>query len=325
MLVTGLVFSLMAGIFHEYYTVALAPPVSALVGIGGGLLWRARHRLWARAVLAATVAGTVGWAWVLLSRSPGFLPGLGWVVLIAGLLAASGLLALPRLGRAVTAAVVATGLVAGVAGPAAYAVQTAATAHTGAIPLAGPATDSGTGLFGGGPAGRPAAPDGPGAGDLQAGPGDAGPAPAPGGGPGGDGTVVIGPGAPGSAGGPIGGLLDAGRVSDELASALADDASSYTWVAATVGANAAAGYQLATGFPVMAIGDFNGTDPSPTLEQFQQYVADGRIHWFVGGDTGLPGNGGSDAASRIAEWVQDNLEARTVDGVTLYDLTERTG
>ena len=34
LLVTGLTFSFMAGIFHAYYTVALAPAIAALVGIG---------------------------------------------------------------------------------------------------------------------------------------------------------------------------------------------------------------------------------------------------------------------------------------------------
>ena len=34
LLVTGLIFSFMSGIFHAYYTVALAPAVGALVGIG---------------------------------------------------------------------------------------------------------------------------------------------------------------------------------------------------------------------------------------------------------------------------------------------------
>ena len=50
----------------------------------------------------------------------------------------------------------------------------------------------------------------------------------------------------------------------------------YTWVAAAVGSNNAAGYQLATGAPVMAVGGFNGTDPAPTLAQFQADVADRR-------------------------------------------------
>ena len=42
LLVTGLVFSYMAGIIHPYYTVAIAPAVAALVGIGVTVLWRDR-------------------------------------------------------------------------------------------------------------------------------------------------------------------------------------------------------------------------------------------------------------------------------------------
>ena len=71
----------------------------------------------------------------------------------------------------------------------------------------------------------------------------------------------------------------------------------------------------------MALGGFNGTDPSPTLEQFQQLVAEGKVHWFVG--TAGPGgteSGGSDEARRIAEWVAANYAPVTVDGATLYDL-----
>ncbi|MGW1485660.1 ArnT family glycosyltransferase, partial [Micromonospora parva] len=44
LLVTVLIFSFMSGIFHAYYTVALAPAIGALVGIGVTLLWR-QHRL----------------------------------------------------------------------------------------------------------------------------------------------------------------------------------------------------------------------------------------------------------------------------------------
>ena len=70
----------------------------------------------------------------------------------------------------------------------------------------------------------------------------------------------------------------------------------------------------------MAIGGFNGSDPSPTLAQFQQYVADGKIHYFVGGG-GFRANGGSSASQEIAAWVAENFTAQTVDGVTVYDLT----
>jgi hypothetical protein len=118
----------------------------------------------------------------------------------------------------------------------------------------------------------------------------------------------------------MGGLLDAGSPSTELTSLLEQGADGYTWVAAAVGANNAAGYQLATELPVMAIGGFNGSDPSPTLAQFQQYVAEGRIHYFLGG-AGMRSNSGSDDAQEIAAWVADNFTSTTVGGTTVYDLT----
>ena len=70
-----------------------------------------------------------------------------------------------------------------------------------------------------------------------------------------------------------GGLLDSPKPGPALSATLAHDADDHTWAAAVVGSNNAAGYQLASGAPVMAIGGFNGTDPSPTLEEFQHYVA----------------------------------------------------
>ncbi len=109
----------------------------------------------------------------------------------------------------------------------------------------------------------------------------------------------------------------------QLAATLSENADSYTWVAAGIGSQTAAGYQLATGDPVMAIGGFNGSDPSPTLEQFQQYVADGEIHWFIAGSSGGPGGmgPGGGTSSEITTWVEQNFDSVTVDGVTLYDLT----
>ena len=103
------------------------------------------------------------------------------------------------------------------------------------------------------------------------------------------------------------------------------DSADYTWVAATIGANQASGYQLATGDPVMAIGGFNGTDPAPTLAEFQALVADGRVHYFIAGGMGGPGGGGpgggSGTSSDISAWVQSSFTSTTVGSVTLYDLT----
>jgi hypothetical protein len=100
-------------------------------------------------------------------------------------------------------------------------------------------------------------------------------------------------------------------------------------VAAIVGANSAAGVQLGSGEAVMAIGGFNGTDPSPSLAEFKADVAAGKIHYFIssgggaGGLGGGPGGGpGASASSRaIASWVESTFTSRTVGSVTVYDLT----
>ena len=82
LLVTGAVFSFMAGIIHPYYTVALVPAIGALTGIGAVELWRRRQHPGARLTLAAGFAATAVWAYLLLGRAPGWLPWLRTVVLL---------------------------------------------------------------------------------------------------------------------------------------------------------------------------------------------------------------------------------------------------
>ena len=87
------------------------------------------------------------------------------------------------------------------------------------------------------------------------------------------------------------GFLSASQSNPALTKALQADAGRYAWAAATVNSNNAAGYQLASGEPVMAIGGFNGTDPAPTLAQFERYVAAGKIHYFIASGGGFGGGG----------------------------------
>ncbi|KQN43288.1 glycosyl transferase [Frigoribacterium sp. Leaf44] len=333
---TALVFSFMSGIFHAYYTVALAPAVAVTLGAAADVLWRRRTRLWVRIVLAASALLTGVWAWVLLGRAESWQPWLRYVV-VALVVVGAVLVLLPRRGRTLTAATLAVLLTGGLLAPAAYSVETVSTAHTGSIVTAGPTVSGGTGGFGGGGAGGAGGFGGRG-GAAGGGPGGAAggtPPQLPGGTGGGAGTGTgTGAGTAGGAGtatrglpgggGGAGSLLGSGSISDELAAVVGADSDSYTWVAAAVGSNSAAGYQLATGDPVMAVGGFNGSDPSPTLAQFEQYVADGQIHWFVGGTVGQS-NGGSSSSSEIAAWVEANFSSIEVDGVTLYDLTSPLG
>jgi 4-amino-4-deoxy-L-arabinose transferase-like glycosyltransferase len=354
LVVTALVFSFMQGIFHSYYTVALAPAVGAVVGMGAAALWSRRHSWAARAVLAGTVALTAVWSAVLLGNGGESYAWLRYPVLVVGLGAAGALLLVGSLGRRIATGVAVLAVVSALTAPAAYAVSTAATPHTGAIPSVGSAGMGGPGghHFGhrGGFFGRnggsfgPSGPNGPGA----FGPGGfAGFAPGgPGGGfgPGGPGAPAIGFGGPGGGtnqglrgfggmpvaelgtrGGAMGGLLGAAEPSQKLVDLLKKDSGSFTWVAATVGANNAAGYQLATRAPVMAIGGFNGSDPAPTLAQFQQWVAQGRIHYFLGSGRAMPPGmdlpNGRNNSQEIAEWVTSTFSQTTVDGVIVVDLS----
>ena len=61
-----------------------------------------------------------------------------------------------------------------------------------------------------------------------------------------------------------------------------------------------------------------------SFEQFQQYAAEGRIHYFIpsgrGGTLGTQ-NGGSDAGAQITAWVQQSFASTTIGGTTVYDLS----
>jgi 4-amino-4-deoxy-L-arabinose transferase-like glycosyltransferase len=337
LLVTAAVFSFMAGIFHPYYTVALAPATAALVGIGAVLGWRRRAEPLASIALAVGVALTTFTSYELLNRSSSWHPWLSAAVVIVGALATVALLGAGRLRRRLSIVVATVALLVSLAGPAAYALDTASTPHSGSIPSAGPTVaGGGFGPGGGQGGGQGGGPGGGGFGGHGGGPGGFGGQGFPGGpgGTNGTGTGSAGTGSAGTdgtTGGPGGGgfggggLLNATTPSSALTTALRTNAAKYRWVAAAVGSQNASGYQLAAGEPVMAIGGFNGSDPAPTLAQFEAYVAAGDIHYFIGGD-GIGGSaGGSSDSQQIASWVASHFTAATVGGTTVYDLTSGNG
>jgi 4-amino-4-deoxy-L-arabinose transferase-like glycosyltransferase len=301
LLITMAVFSFMAGTFHSYYTVALAPSVAALVGIGGYLLWQRRGEPAGRLGLAVLVAGTGGWTWVLLDRTPTWLPALRWITLALAVLAAVALL-LPGggRGRAVATAAVAAGLL----GSGAYAVQTTVTPHAASMPTAGPAM---------------AFADGFGRGHHRGGAGAH--------------SGAVSPDARmGFAG--IFGQVD--HVDPAVVTLLRSAGT--TWSVATVSSRTAAPLELSSDTSVMAVGGFMGSDPTPTLKQFQAYVTAKKVHYFLpstrpnrpgaAGNTKHPAGGfegffSSRATSgQITTWVQRSFRSSTVAGQTFYDLTQ---
>ncbi len=282
--VTGVVFSGMRGIMHPYYTVALAPAVAAVVAIAVGALWRARTAPAARLTLAAMVSVTGIWAAVLLARTPDWLPWLRWVLPAAAVLAAGAVvLRGGRPGRGATAWAVAA-LVITLVAPAAYTVQTVAGEQGGGpMPISGPPRQTA------GPPGSPP-PGPPEAADPGGRPGPSGP-----------------PWAP--------------AANPELEALVA--ATDTRWAAATIGSHGASSLELATGKAVLAIGGFSGGDNWPTLKQFQRYVADRQVRYFIAGGNGPRHHADpTGAGTQITAWVSATFPGQQVGAATVYDLTE---
>src|SRR6185437_5903769 len=229
-----------------------------LVGIGSVQLWRVRYTWFASAVLAATLAVTAVWAWFLLDRSPGWHPWLRAAVLVTGVAAAVIILAaralrpyISRTRRTLASVPVPLALIAALGGPLAYSVDTSATTHTGAIPSAGPAVAESLGV----PVGQSGFPGGT------------------------EGRVPAGT---------SGGFGGQASISAALSKLLESGASGYRWAAATISSTSAASMELASdGVPVMAIGGFSGSDPAPSLAEFETLATKLEIHYFVNG--GGPG------------------------------------
>ena len=194
------------------------------------------------------------------------------------------------------------------AGPAAYAADTMATAHAGGDPSAGPAVATSVG------------PDG-GAGASGNGRGGAPPGRRP---------IDGGAGGPGrrpdrrpAAGGPDG----AATADADLIDYLVANRGDATWLVAVSGVERGRLIQLATGVPVMAMGGFMGSDPAPTLEELKAAIASGELR-FVIVDGGLRGRrlrrGRRRLRAATGPLGTETCTAVDVGGSTVYDCAGAT-
>ena len=316
MLTHALLFDYASGIFHPYYTVAMAPAVAALVGGGSVELWRMRRTsVIAGGVLGASVAGTALLADILLSRTSGsFVPWLGGSVLVGGVIAGIAVAIPARLVRIRGLQASVAGLAAAVvlAGPVAYSLYTVVNGST--MGLAGPQV---AGAIGGGGGAGGAAPGDPPAFGIPAGTAGGPPAGGVAGGP------PSGPGTA-SAAAPAGG--GGGTVDATLVSYLEAHKGSATWIVAVSSSMSGGTIELQTGDAVLSMGGFNGQDPAMTVARLQELITSGQLRYVLvdgqGGGGGGGGGGGS-TTSAVTAWVTAHGTAVTGTGsssATLYDL-----
>jgi 4-amino-4-deoxy-L-arabinose transferase-like glycosyltransferase len=264
LIIDGLVLSFMHGAIHAYYCLSIAPPVAAMFAIGVHELWRNRETWWYRTGLAILIGGTGVWSWLILGRNAAWLSGLRWTILAAAVVAAVAL-AVPwtyQVRRGLAFGVLGVGVVAALAGPAAYAIVTIGQPHQGGGPSVGPADASRQGHFGFGQ----------------------------------------------SADNP------------ELDAMLRN--TNTEWSAAISRSSSAAGLELSTDTAVMAIGGFSGSDPAPTLRQFQDDVAQHKVAYYIvvnnrGHGPGWTNRGHAD----VAKWVAATFPSTSVGDATVYNLS----
>jgi hypothetical protein len=100
------------------------------------------------------------------------------------------------------------------------------------------------------------------------------------------------------------------------------EATSTPWSAAIDRSSSAAGLELSTNTAVMAIGGFSGSDPTPTLKQFQDDVAHHRVAFYIA--TNNRGHGpmwGVHGHTDIATWVANTFAGVQLGNATVYDLS----
>lgn len=266
--VTAAVFSFMKGIMHPYYTVALAPAIAAIVGISARELWVCRYLRVSRVALALMLCSAGLTAFLLLDRTPDWLPWLRWTLLVGAAGTSLVLMLGSRLDRWASA-IAAAAVLFSLSGTAAYTIATVSNHNDGPIPISGPHLAVAHGFGGAETAVKPA---------------------------------------------------DSERLKTMLT------ATSSRWSAATVGSRAAGSLELAFGKPIMPIGGFMGGDNSPTLDQFQAYVTQGQIPYFIDIPDAVPDGSGSPSdhditsGAQITQWVQTHFTPIQVDGFTVYDL-----
>jgi 4-amino-4-deoxy-L-arabinose transferase-like glycosyltransferase len=255
-LTVGAFFSV-AGFFHPYYLIMLAPAASALAGIAITALWTAAHRPgWLGWLLPVALVVTAATQVYMLAPYPAWNDRLSPLIAgLAGVATITAIFALIRAGSRISHAVLVGSVILGLAGmfiaPATWSGITTAQGDSGPLPAGGPAGSAGFEL-------PPGIAGGPTVGGSQ-------------------------PGIGGPGGGPLGGPgLNNGDASlAQLIPYLQANRDGARFLLAVPSSMEAAPIIIQSGEPVMALGGFSGGDPILSEQQVAADVADKTVRFFL--------------------------------------------
>ncbi|MBC1997522.1 glycosyltransferase family 39 protein [Listeria marthii] len=233
-------FFSVAGFFHHYYLIMLAPPIAVLSGAGLVALFRLyRHKdNWQKFLLPTTLTITGALQAFFVAS---YLPILAAVIGIAALAVSIALIAIRQSHTKLAAKITALALAILLIAPTYWSLTPILYGGNSSLPEAGPQLKQSSG----------------------------------------------------------GGFADA-SVDSGLISYLQKNNTGETYLFGTTDATTAGPYIIKTKEAVMALGGFNGTDPTLTVKQLKQMIKSGEIKYFY-----LPSNSKA-SDSDVVKWIQEN-------------------
>ncbi|HEY8911114.1 MAG TPA: glycosyltransferase family 39 protein [Desulfosporosinus sp.] len=299
-LIPGMVFFSVAGFFHQYYLIMLAPPIAALTGAGWLELYNfnRNHEGWKRWLLPVGLLGTTAFElYILLPYKTQIGLGLpiavGVLGTVASLILCSHIVIRPSTNSGIRSKFNRTAAVAGMfvllAAPLYWAATPIIYGGNSMLPAAGP-TSSGSGM------GMPSGGQGQIPSQTQEQTQDR--------------TQTRSAGQ------------SKENVDTKLLAYLTANNTGEKYLFATTNAGTAEAYIIKTGKAVMAMGGFSGSDPILTVDKLKLMVANKEIKYFLS-SSGGPGGGSSD----VQAWIikngkvvpQTEWQASTVNETTQGD------
>jgi 4-amino-4-deoxy-L-arabinose transferase-like glycosyltransferase len=279
-LVPGMIFFSMAGFFHQYYLIMLAPPIAALVGAGWTELWdNYRNRSgWQSWLLPAAIAPTVALQWYIIHPYDSKI-GSGWSIGIATagviLTILLVMLKLMRSDQKISRIAAIAGLLVLLIGPLYWATTPITYGVNSQTPIAGPGTSRG---FGG------------------MNPGGNGP----------NGVNPVGTNQQGTNQDGGGARMDDNQsgVNEKALAYLEANNTGEKYLFAAMNYTTAAPYMIDARALVVILQGFKSSDPVYTVDKLQAMVAKGEVKYFMigGGGGGMKG----DSNSELTKWITDH-------------------